>query len=75
MNNHFWKYTVPPTPTDHQLDVLDLPNAHVDLLAFVHGQADVEQVVLVGHTAHLHEGQQLTLVVAALVLVVLQDDR
>lgn len=61
-----------PTATHHQPDVFDLPDAHVDLLALVDGQADVEQVVLVGHAAHLHEGQQVALVVAALVLVGLE---
>lgn len=59
--------------TNHQTDVLDLSNAHVDLIAFVDGQADVEQVVLVGHVAQFHEGQQVTLVVATLVLMRLQD--
>ena len=58
--------------TNHQTDVLDLPNAHVDLIAFADGQADVEQVVLVGHIAQFHEGQQVTLVVATLVLIRLQ---
>ena len=75
MNNILWKYTVPPTQTHHQLDVFDLPDANVDLLALVHGQADVEQVVLVGHAAQLHEGQEVTVVVAALVLIVLEENR
>lgn len=59
----------------HQTDVLDLTDAHVDLLAFADRQADVEQVVLVGHVAQLHEGQQVTLIVAPLVLIRLQNTR
>lgn len=52
----------------HQPDVFDLADAHVHLLALVNGQPDIHQVVLVGHRADLHEGEEVTFVVAALVL-------
>lgn len=52
--------------TYHEADVLDLPDAHVNALPLVDGQADVEQVVLVSHAADLHEGQEVTVIVTAL---------
>lgn len=52
--------------THHEADVLDLPDAHVDALPVVDGQADVDEVVLVCHAANLHEGQEVAVVVPAL---------
>lgn len=49
-------------------DVFDFPDPHVDLLAVVYREADVEEIVLVGHAADLHEGQEVTVVVTTLVI-------
>lgn len=51
--------------TYHQADVLDLPNAHIDAFPLVHGQTDVDEVVLVSHAADLHEGEEVAVVVTA----------
>lgn len=54
-------------------DVLDFSDAHVNLLAVVYRKADVEEVVLVGHAADLHEGQEVALVATTLVVHGLQE--
>lgn len=51
--------------TYHEADVLDFPNAHVNALPLVHGETDVDEVVLVGHAANLHEGEEVAVVVTA----------
>lgn len=51
--------------TYHEADVLDFPNAHVNALPLVHRETDVDEVVLVGHTAYLHEGEEVAVVVTA----------
>lgn len=53
-------------------DVLDFSDPHVDLLAVVYRKADVEEIVLVGHAADLHEGQEVALVATTLVVHGLQ---
>lgn len=62
------RHTTVPPAAYNKSDVFDFSDPHVDLLAHVDGQADVEEVVFVGHAAHLHEGQEVTLVAAALVV-------
>lgn len=57
------------------MDVFDLANSHVHLLAFIHRQPDVDQVVFVGHGADLHEGQEFTFVVATLILYNLEKKK
>jgi len=53
------------TDTYHEADILDFSNAHVNALPLVHGQTDVDEVVLVSHAADLHEGKEVTVVVTA----------
>ena len=43
--------------TYNKTNVFDFSDPHVDLLSLVDRQADVEKIVLMGHTPHLHEGQ------------------
>lgn len=52
----------------NKVDVFDFSDPHVDLLAVVYGEPDVEKIVFVGHTADLHEGQEVTIVATALVI-------
>lgn len=51
--------------THHEADVLDFPNAHINAFPLVHGQTDVDEVVLVSHAADLHEGKEVAVVVTA----------
>lgn len=54
--------------TYNKTNVLDFSNPHIDVLAFVDRQANVEKIVLMGHTANLHEGQQVTFIVTPFIL-------
>lgn len=56
------------TSAYNKSDVFDFSDPHVDLLALVYREADVEKIVFVGHTADLHEGQEVTVVATTLVI-------
>lgn len=56
------------TSAYNKSDVFDFSDPHVDLLALVYREADVEKIVFVGHAADLHEGQQVTVVATTLVV-------
>ncbi len=60
-------------PTYNKTNVFDFSDPHIDLLTLVNRQADVEKIVLMGHAANLHEGQQVTLIVTSLVFVGLEN--
>lgn len=60
-------------PTYNKTNVFDFSNPHIDLLTLIDRQADVEKIVLMGHAANLHEGQQVTLIVTSLVFVGLEN--
>lgn len=54
--------------TYNETNVFDFSDPHVDLLPLIDRQPDVEEIVLVGHTADLHEREWVTLVVTSLIL-------
>lgn len=59
--------------TYNKTNVSDFSNPHVDLLTLVDRQTDVEKIILMGHAANLHEGQQVTLIVTSLILKGLEN--
>lgn len=54
--------------TYNETNVFDFSDPHVDLLPLINRQPDVEEIVLVGHAADLHEREWVTLVVTSLIL-------
>lgn len=54
--------------TYNKTNIFDFSNPHIDLLALINRQTDVEKIVLMGHAANLHEGQKVTLIVTSLIL-------
>lgn len=54
--------------TYNKTNVLDFSDPHIDLLTFVDRQANVKKIVFMGHTTDLHEGKQVTLIEASLIL-------
>lgn len=61
--------------THNETNVFDFTNPHVDLLALIDGQTNVEKIVFMGHAANFHEGQQVTFIVTSLVLITLKITR
>lgn len=59
----------------NNLDVFDFSNPHVDLFTLIDWEAEVEQVVFVRHAADLHQGQEVTFIVAPLILGSLRKDK
>lgn len=61
--------------TYNNLDVFDFSNPHIDLFTLINWEADVEQVIFVRHAANFHEGQEVTFIVASLILRSLQKNK
>lgn len=60
--------------TYNKTNVFDFSNPNIDLLTLINRQADVEKIVLMGHAANLHKGQQVTLIVSSLILISLEKN-
>lgn len=54
--------------TYNKTNIFDFSNPHIDFLALIDRQADVEEIILMGHASNLHEGQEITLIVTSLIL-------
>lgn len=54
--------------TYNNLDVFNFSNPYIDLFTLIYREAKVEQVIFVRHTADLHEGQEVTFIVASLIV-------
>lgn len=58
--------------TYNKANVSNLSDSHIDLLPLIDRQADVEEVVLVGHAPHFHERHQVAVIVTAIIIMGLE---